>query len=232
MTMARELYLCPISAWNRKTVLTWLAKQEHIQNWKVLNVNWFNICVFNHHSPTSKPADRRGRHSRPGPEKFPSRTILKEIFPKEAEAVRILGADSLIKESGLPQNWDLLPFNSEDVQDFLKSIDFLVYYTNPLWRESFGRVLAEGIAAGKIVISDPETASNFGDSVIPAEPHEVNGLIEGFIAQPKTYVDFVHKAQQSLRRFSDVSFRNSIGTILIQPSQFKTTENKLNDFLR
>ncbi len=70
-----------------------------------------------------------------------------------------------------------LPFRGIDVDEFFEAIDFVIYFTSPTWRESFGRVLAEAIAAGKIVISDEQTASSFGGAVISATPKEVDNVI-------------------------------------------------------
>ena len=61
--------------------------------------------------------------------------------------------------------------------DFLSGIDFFVYFTNPNWRESFGRVIAEAIAAGKLVITDPGTAATFGDAVVASDGADVDGII-------------------------------------------------------
>ena len=57
-------------------------------------------------------------------------------------------------------------FGAMPVPDFLASIDFFVYFTHPLLREGFGRAIAEAIAAGKLVITDEETAEPFGPGVV------------------------------------------------------------------
>ena len=100
----------------------------------------------------------------------------------------------------------MLPFGSLDVAEFFDKIDFMVYYTSPSWRESFGRVLAEGIAAGKVVISDAKTAEIFDGGVIGARPDQVDGLIADFVEDPKKYHEFVRNAQDKLSRFSAGSF--------------------------
>ena len=89
---------------------------------------------------------------------------------------RILGADTLLLETeDLPSHWQLLPFGAIKVADFLASIDFFVYFTHPLWRESFGRAIAEAIAAGKLVITDPATAEAFGPGVIAERATRLTG---------------------------------------------------------
>ena len=69
------------------------------------------------------------------------------------------------------------------VPDFLASIDFFVYFTHPLLRESFGRAIAEAIAAGKLVITDPETAGPFGPGVV-TDTGTGDG-IDRIIAEPR-----------------------------------------------
>jgi len=88
-------------------------------------------------------------------------------------------------------HWTLCNFRSIPVAQFLKDIDFFVYFTHPSLRESFGRVIAEATAAGKLVITDPDTAANIGDGIIGAHPPEVNARIANFISNPKTYQDTV-----------------------------------------
>jgi glycosyltransferase involved in cell wall biosynthesis len=82
----------------------------------------------------------------------------------------------------------------------------MVYFTAPTFRESFGRVLAEGIAAGKVVITDPDTAAIFGDAVVAARPEEVDAIVAGFVAAPDRYAAQVRKAQARLEGFSGEAF--------------------------
>ena len=90
----------------------------------------------------------------------------------------------------------------------------MVYFTGPTWRESVGRVLAEGVAAGKIVISDPQTAETFGGAVIGAAPSDVDQIIEGYIADPARYTADVIRAQGTLQRFAPDAFRDVMASAL------------------
>ncbi|MGO4908182.1 hypothetical protein ACEN2J_07590 [Pseudorhodobacter sp. W20_MBD10_FR17] len=149
-----------------------------------------------------------------GAEKFPRLDVLKQMFPASAEAVRILGADSLIGEE-TPQCWDLVPFGGEPVDDFLQTIDFFVYFTSPLWQESFGRVIAEAIAAGKVVISNPETAATFGDGVVAAHPDMVDAIVARMIADPTQYHAQVARGQKALEQLSADAFRTQIHALML-----------------
>jgi glycosyltransferase involved in cell wall biosynthesis len=111
-----------------------------------------------------------------------------------------------------------LPFGSTDVDAFLAGIDFFVYFTHPALRESFGRVLAEAIAAGKLVITDPGTAETFGPAVVASDGQDVDRLIRGFVADPARYQAFVQDAQARLAAFSAESFRSTVQGLLAEPT--------------
>lgn len=204
--------LAPISPWNRDGVLAWQARAGGAPgaDWPVTPVDWFNVIDLPARAPSGTPRDRRGRHSRPGFEKFPPLDRLRAQFPAEAEACVILGADNLIADPESPRHWRLLPFGAMEPAHFLAEIDFFVYFTNPLWQESFGRVIAEAIAAGKVVITDPVTASAFGPAVVADAENGQGGnlarVIEGFIADPAGYQAFVRDAQARLARFRPDAF--------------------------
>ena len=146
--------LAPVSRHNRQTVEQWLTREG--RTWEMASEDWTGVLDLALTAPNPAPRDRRGRHSRPGPEKFPSLETMRAHFPPHAERCVILGADGLmIASDAIPTHWDLRRFGSCPVERFLAEIDFFVYFTNPNWRESFGRVIAEAIAAGKLVITDP-----------------------------------------------------------------------------
>ncbi len=206
-TLALRKTLAPVSSHNRATVEDWAGRNGLRPGWSVAPEDWFNICDFPLAPPTQAPHDRRGRHSRPGFEKFPPRAVLDLCFPPHAEANVILGAEVLMADEAAPVHWQLHPFGSLDLAHYFEMIDFMVYFTAPTWQESFGRVLAEGIAAGKVVISDAATASGFGGAVIAARPGEVDAIIGGLIAEPARYAAHVRDAQAVLSRFSAAAFR-------------------------
>ena len=206
-SLCRRKFLTPISAWNRSTVTRWIEAAGGVAGWEISPIDWTNICSFEFRPPTTTPRDRRGRHSRPGFEKFPDMGTLATLYPETCDSVRILGADSLLEEEA-PDSWDLIPFMGEDVAAFLETIDFFVYFTNPCCRESFGRAIGEAIAAGKLVITDPGTATTFGDGVIGATPAEVDAIVRRHVRQPDLYVERVTRAQRDLDGFSATNFSN------------------------
>jgi hypothetical protein len=203
--VCRARFIAPISAHNRHTVETWL--RETGSDWPVADFDYFNVCDFEMKPPTDAPRDRRGRHSRPGFEKFPPLETLLKCFPSHAESCTILGGDTLLLEPELPSHWKVLRYGDADVATVLDQLDFFVYFTHPLWRESFGRAIAEAIAAGKVVVTDPGTAEAFDGAVVGCGLDELDDLIAGFIREPRRYQSFVLGAQERLRRFGPEAFR-------------------------
>lgn len=214
VTVCRQL--APISPWNRTTVRDWFETHHLEQPWEVLGDDWFNICAFDVAAPTTSPADRRGRHSRPGFEKFPQPGVMQQCFPESAQSNVILGADSFLRDGGVRSHWTAYPFGALSVSQYFEQIDFCVYFTAPTWRESFGRVLAEAIAAGKIVITDKHTAKTFDGAAVTATPEEVDGIVQRYIAAPETYQRDVRAAQKKLERFSPRHFEKLFVRMLPQ----------------
>ena len=207
-------YLAPVSNYNRTTVMDWLTVDR---DWSVTDQNWHNICDFEIFKPTKTPRDRRGRHSRPGYEKFPTSSVMEVLFPPHAEHNAILGADSLASDASR-SHLKLYNFRTRPVAEFLEEIDFFVYFTNPGWRESFGRVIAEATAAGKLVITDHDTAENFGSGIVGASPDQVNALIAEYIAHPKTYIETIQQAQKTMKDYGPEKFAETALGIISQMS--------------
>ncbi len=199
--------IAPVSPYNRKTITEWMESNHFSDRWTLLNRDWLNICDFPIAPPNQHPNDRRGRHSRAGFEKFPNIRDMDLCFPSHAQSNVILGADTFISDAIQRPHWEMIPFRGMSVSDYFEKIDFMVYFTSPAWRESFGRVIAESIAAGKIVITDPGTASVFSGATVPAAPQDVDDIVRMFVAEPRRYVDFVTLAQGKLAEFSESSFQ-------------------------
>jgi hypothetical protein len=215
-SLALHKLLAPVSPWNRTTVQDWLAGTSEAGTWQVHERDWFHLCDFPLVAPTPAPRDRRGRLSRPGFEKFPSLVDMELCFPPHAEANIILGGDTLRSLEEERPHWQIHPFRSLEPDKFFGMIDFMVYFTSPEWRESFGRVLAEAIAAGKLVICDHASAAGFPDAVIAARPEEVDAIVARFVADPSGYRRQVEKSQRILARFSSGAFRPLVKAALGQ----------------
>lgn len=197
--------LAPVSPHNRRTVAEWLARNQ--SDWTLAPLDWFNALDLPIVPPNPAPRDRRGRHSRAGLEKFPSPETMLRHFPRTAERCVILGGDSLLEgPEPPPPHWEVHPFGAMPPGRFLREIDFFVYFTNPGWRESFCRAIAEAIAAGKLVITDPGTAESFGGAVVATDGADVDAIVASYVADPAAYEAFVRQAQARLAGFRPEAF--------------------------
>ena len=194
--VCRSRWLAPVSPVNRRIVAEWLS--AHPSDWDIAPFDWQGVCDMEFRPPTRHPRDRRGRHSRPGLEKFPPVETMVRHFPPHAERNVILGGDRYIADPETPRHWDVRLFGQTEVRRFLGEIDFFVYFTHPLWRESFGRAVAEAIAAGKVVIADRATAETFGPAVVASDGDDVDAIVAAFVADPERYIEFVAEAQDWL----------------------------------
>ena len=204
-SLSCQKFLAPISPYNRSTVERWVQSCDSF-GWSILPQDWFNICEFDLRPPTNFPQDRRGRLSRAGNEKFPPLNALDQSFPDTSDSCLLLGADTLVPFASTRPHWEIHPFGSMPVDTFFDGIDFMVYHTSPTWRESFGRVIAEAIAAGKVVITDTETAINFYGGVVHSNPENVSMNIENIINCPGAYQAIVAEGQKALSRYSAQNF--------------------------
>ncbi|WP_160116495.1 hypothetical protein [Ruegeria sp. AU67] len=218
-TISLRKTLAPISPYNRNGVVDWLATSRVARQWDVLGSDWFNICETEMSAPCETPQDRRGRHSRPGFEKFPVIADLDSCFPSHSQCNVILGADALLNARVLRAHWTLLPFDAITVQEFFGMIDFFVYFTAPTWQESFGRVVAEAVAAGKVVLTNPDTGATFGNAVLTCQPSQVDTIIADLIAQPQKYHDQVARSQSALQNYSAGKFKAMLSGVLSADSE-------------
>jgi hypothetical protein len=221
-SVAIKKIIAPISSNNRTTIEDWMRQYQTSRKWSLLNSDWHNICEFTFASPSLTPDDRRGRHSRAGFEKYPSLSDMDKSFPKHSKSNVILGADTFIKEGLSRPHWQMIPFRGLDVAEYFEKIDFMVYFTSATWRESFGRVIAEAIAAGKVVITDTKTASTFSGAVVSGTPSDVDDIVKAFVSEPMRYTHFVTQAQEILGMFSANSFREKFLELLCNVSEEST----------
>jgi UDP:flavonoid glycosyltransferase YjiC (YdhE family) len=113
-----------------------------------------------------------GRHSRPDPLKWPaSREEILLAYPAAEDLrVRAMGVDEGLaaRLAPIPGNWEVLPFATEGVLDFLKSLDIYVYFHHPRWVEAFGRGVIEAMATGLPVILPRHFAALFAEAALYA----------------------------------------------------------------
>ncbi len=152
-----------------------------------------------------------GRHSRPQPDKWPAtrqETLL--VYPKGADMeVALLGVgDGLRQLVGIyPRNWQTYEFNEIAPADFLRGIDFFVYFHHPRWVEAFGIAIAEAIASGAVAVLPPYMEENFGDAAVYCEPKDVNAKVRALYADWKSYLQQSRRGVEHIRkRFSPTAY--------------------------
>lgn len=196
--------LAPLSPLIRNLLIEEGEKRLTDENWFPLldRSTWNQLQSARSFDNTRKPVI--GRHSRDAPDKWlvePSE-IKKAYFVGTNTPVRILGgAESAKKRLGLmPENWEVIPFGAMEPTNFLSTIDFFVYYTDPHMIEAFGRAPMEAMASGVPVILPDVFRSTFGDAAIYAEPENVQSIVshlwsnqEKYEAQRKQGYEFVRK---------------------------------------
>ncbi|RKL68038.1 glycosyl transferase family A [Salipaludibacillus neizhouensis] len=175
----------PIGPLVRKALLGHHA--EHIQSISLSDMDWGNIIDLDDwdtgrsKKPTPSEPYTIGRHARDNYVKWPeSKEVLLAAYPSDDRfKIKILGGAKTPKRvlGKLPSNWEVSKFDEISPKDFLKDVDFFVYYTHSDWIESFGRVIIEALAAGVPVIISPEYKALFKEAALYAEPEEVQTQI-------------------------------------------------------
>lgn len=159
-----------------------------------------------------------GRHSRPQMNKWPAqREDAVLVYPDcPGISVRMLGAPEELKQafSPIPSNWQLHEFSEHAVRDFLKDLDFYVYFHSADWVEAFGYCVLEAIATGVPAILPFHFQPLFGSAAIYAEPSEVETIVRELAADKDAYLEHVRKARIEVeRRFSIEQFPERLSTL-------------------
>jgi len=154
-----------------------------------------------------------GRHGRDAYTKWPREiTALKQAYGVNQHwKVRFLGgakiAIDLLGEQ--PKNWQIIPFDSVNVQEFLEDLDFFVHYPHEDYIEEFGRAIMEAMAVGIPVILPDQFRETFGHSALYARPEKVSSVVDQLWLDENRYIErarigreFV-EANCNLRGFAD-----------------------------
>ncbi len=145
-----------------------------------------------------------GRHGRADPVKWPrSPEQIRQAYPTTDDVrVRVLGgADIATKRlGGQPANWDVLRFGAQRPDEFLRTIDFFVYFHDPDLVEAFGRTILEAMAAGVPAIVGEHFRPIFADAALYATPAGVPALVHALYADPVRYLAITRRAREFVER--------------------------------
>ncbi|MDG2428096.1 MAG: glycosyltransferase [Acidimicrobiales bacterium] len=164
-----------------------------------------------------------GRHGRPARNKWPDNAEdLTAAYPVDGRAVvRVLGGvDGLqdILGEGVPTSWEVHSFGHLEPEDFLRGVDFFVYFHHRDLVEAFGRTTLEALASGCVVILPPHFESLFGSACIYAEPQEVWPVVESLYGNPEKFRSISKQGLQQVRdRFSYETHIERIAALIGSP---------------
>lgn len=177
-----------------------------------------------------------GRHGRDHPMKWPgNRADLIAAYPVDGSArVSILGGASTPVKSGLmtaneAAHWTVHTLNAIPVQDYLRELDFFVYFHHENLVEAFGMTIVEAMSHGCICILPENFKAVFGDAGVYCTPAETQQTIAGLWAEPSRFEaqqrrarKFVHENAspeaylRRLKRYGIIvleSCRHSLGAV-------------------
>ncbi|MGX6604155.1 glycosyltransferase [Micromonosporaceae bacterium Da 78-11] len=163
-----------------------------------------------------------GRHGRADPVKWPrDPEEIRQAYPVSGDVrVRVLGgADIAVKRlDGLPANWEVLRFGAERPDEFLRTIDFFVYFHDPDLVEAFGRTILEAMASGVPAIIGEHFRPIFADAALYTTPAGVAGLVREMYADPVRYRAVTTRAREFVeRRFGHLSHLTRLAGLGIRP---------------
>jgi hypothetical protein len=130
---------------------------------------------------------------------------LRAAYPCRSDiVVKIMGgAETVRKRLGaLPSNWEVEPFGTRGVADYLSQLDVFVNFPARARDEAFGRTIIEAVLSGLPAILPPAFEPTFGDLALYCEPHQVAGLIERLASDDQGRIHYINACRsEAAERF-------------------------------
>nr|WP_255727563.1 glycosyltransferase [Nesterenkonia sp. DZ6] len=178
---------------------------------------------------TRTPSEDRlpviGRHGRDHPGKWPSKKAdFRNVYPIDGSVeVAILGGAGTPIQAGwlpaeLPETWTVYPFNGIDVSDYLRSLDFFVYYHSDDLVEAFGMAILEAMNHGVVCVLPPHFEPVFGEGAVYATPRNVQATISE-LWDPQLYATQRQKAFDFVRaECSPIAYIKRLHALGVDPA--------------
>ena len=167
---------------------------------------------FVEHRPWEHPTARVGRYSRDNAMKFPeTRQSLLDTYTHPDVEVSMMGATrqvpQLLDGHPMPASWTLLDQGQVPVREFLRTVDFFVYFDNPVSHEAFGRSILEAIASGCLVVLPQHFQAVFGQAAVYCRPDEAMQTVVAYHANREAFLRQVSRARSIVEaKFSHSTF--------------------------
>ncbi|GAA1722673.1 glycosyltransferase [Brachybacterium phenoliresistens] len=162
-----------------------------------------------------------GRHSRDNVMKWPEDpAVLEKVYPTDgAFDIRVMGGANVpvatLGRNVAPAAWTVYGTDDLPVKEFLKTLDYYVFYQNSIAIEAFGRSILEAIASGALTILPYHYEPVFGSAAVYAEPAQVRALVRKFHNDRDLFDAQITVAQKAVaENFSHQAYAAMIGTIL------------------
>ncbi|MEL6677481.1 MAG: glycosyltransferase family 1 protein [Pseudomonadota bacterium] len=141
-----------------------------------------------------------GRHSRPDLLKWPDRAadVTAPMPADRGWRVRVMGCpETALQEMGADlSGWEVLPFGTEPVPQFVESLDVFAYFHGDRWVEAFGRTVVEAMLMERPCLLDRRLEATFGTLADYCAPSEAPAALERLRATPAA----VHARAADVRR--------------------------------
>ncbi|TCU21220.1 glycosyltransferase involved in cell wall biosynthesis [Rhizobium azibense] len=178
-----------------------------------------------------------GRHGRDHDGKWlEDAEELRAAYPCRSDiVVKIMGgAETVRKRLGaLPSNWEVEPFGTMGVADYLSQLDVFVNFPARTRDEAFGRTIIEAVLSGLPVILPPAFEPTFGDLALYCEPHQVAGLIERLASDDEGRIHYINACRrEAAERFGSHTLLKRLKSPDIEGSYSPTLDGDSQDFRR
>jgi len=155
-------------------------------------------------SPQNKPIV--GFHSFGNKYRWPNNTsVFRQVYLSDEYDTHFFGQlEPAISKFGeaIFDNCRLVDFKKVSTRDFIKGIDFWVYYPHPKLEDDVWEPVLLAMHLGRVVVLPPRLQSIYGDAAIYAEPPEIDEVVTGLATNPKNYERQARLGQE----FVEVSF--------------------------